>query len=180
MLFELWVAFVSAFWILFPAYAANVFPPFAKGKHPVDFRKKIKTRRIFGDGKTWEGIAVGLFAGFLVGVLEAYLYPGFNAYANQFGISLPAMNLTIAFLIPLGALVGDIIGSLIKRRLNMKRGSDAPLLDQLDFVVGAIIFTCLFIEYSLAMIVIMLVATFLIHRAASIIGYWLKVKREPW
>jgi len=174
---------VRAFWILFPAYAANCFPPFVKylkKRHYMDFGKNLNGKRIFGEGKTWEGFSIGIVAGFLVGLLEAYLFPSLNAYAMQFGTTLPTMNVLIAFLIPVGALVGDLVKSFIKRRLGIERGAKFLFFDQLDLIVGTIAFTFMFIDYTLLMVVIMFVATYLIHRASSIIGYKLKVKREPW
>lgn len=178
---DLFVEFIKAFWILFPAYAANGFPPLARGTRPIDFGKKFfDGRRILGDGKTWEGFALGLFIGSLVGILEAYLYPDLNAYANLFDVSLPKMDVFIGFLIAFGALCGDLAGSFIKRRLGMERGADAPGLDQLNFVVGAILFVYWFTEISIWMILIMLIVTPVIHRIASIIGYVLKFKQVPW
>ena len=172
--------FIKAFFILFISYAANVFPPLAKGKRPMDFGKKLGKNRIFGDGKTFEGFLVGLLAGFLVGVLSTYLYSYLNPFALAKGFSLPTMSLFIGFLIAFGALFGDLIGSFLKRRFGFGRGKDVLLLDQLDFIFGALIFSYFFTEITIYMIIIMLVITPLIHRAACIIGYWWKVKKEPW
>ncbi|MFQ6020576.1 MAG: CDP-2,3-bis-(O-geranylgeranyl)-sn-glycerol synthase [Candidatus Aenigmatarchaeota archaeon] len=177
---DILVEFIFSFWILFPAYAANVFPPLAKGKHPIDFGKKLNKHRILGNGKTFEGFALGLFSGFLVGALESYLYPSFNIYSMQFGFELPFMSLSVGFMIALGALVGDLIGSFIKRRLGMKRGENAFLLDQLDFVIFAILFAYMFTQISIWMILIMLIITPIIHRLSCMIGYKLRIKREPW
>lgn len=178
---DLFVEFVKALFILLPAYAANGFPPLARGKKPMDFgRNFFDNRRLLGNGKTWEGFSLGLFIGTLVGALEAYLYPDLNAYANLFGVSLPQINLFVGFMIALGALCGDLAGSFIKRRLKMPRGANAPLLDQLNFVVGTILFVYWFTEIGVWMIAIMLIITPIIHRAASIIGYILKFKQVPW
>lgn len=169
-----------AWWILFPAYAANMFPVFAKGRTPIDLRQKLVRHRIFGSGKTYKGFLLGIFAGTCVGGLEAYLYPSLNAYANTFGIQIPYMSLTVGFMIALGALVGDLVGSFIKRRLALKRGKEVPLLDQLNFIIGAIVFSYFLTDISFWMILIMLIITPIVHRTACIIGYHLKVKREPW
>lgn len=177
---DIWVEFVFSLWILFPAYAANGFPPLARGTHPIDFGKYWRGNKILGDGKTFEGFIFGVFIGTLVGVLEAYFYPGFNAYANQFGIEMPYMSLLVGFLIAFGALCGDLGGSFIKRRFGLKRGADVPLLDQLNFVVGAIVFSYFFTNISVWMILIMIIITPIIHRLASVIGHILRIKREPW
>ncbi|MEM5814365.1 MAG: CDP-2,3-bis-(O-geranylgeranyl)-sn-glycerol synthase [Candidatus Aenigmatarchaeota archaeon] len=176
-----WKDFAFAWWILFPAYAANMFPTLARGRWPIDFGRNFSDgRRLFGDGKTWEGLGFGVLMGTLIGALEIALAPGLNAYAAQFGLALPEMNLFVAFMIALGALTGDLAGSFLKRRMGMERGADAPLLDQLNFIVGATAFAYLFTSITPGMILFMLVVTPVIHRGACIAGYKLGVKKVPW
>ena len=172
---------VFALWILIPAYAANGFPPLAKGIYPIDFGKNfIDGRRWLGKGKTFKGFFFGVAMGVLLGALESYLYITQSGFENIFGLKFPTMNLTIAFLISFGALFGDLCGSFIKRRMGMESGADAPLLDQLNFVVGALVFSYWFTEISIWMILIMIIITPILHRLASIIGYKLKIKKNPW
>ena len=177
---DLWVEFIKALLILFPAYAANGFPPLARGKKSIDMGKNLFGNRLFGDGKTYEGFALGLLVGFLVGSLESYLYPGLNAYALEFGVTLPLITLFIGFIISFGALFGDLVGSFIKRRLGMKRGAEVPLLDQWNFVIGAVLFSMWFTEITIWMLLIMLLITPVVHRIANIIAHKLKIKNEPW
>jgi len=169
--------FIFAMWILLPAYVANIFPPIANGKIPIDGGRNVKDGRILGDGKTWEGFLLGLFVGTLVGLAEAYLKIPLN---SMYGIELPNMTILTAFLIPLGALLGDMLGSFIKRRFRMSRGADAPFLDQLDFLMGALVVGFWFIEMTGTMVLIMFIITPILHRLVNIIAFWLKVKREPW
>ena len=178
---DLWIEFVKSLLIIFPAYAANGFPPLARGKRSIDFKKNwFDKNRIFGDGKTIEGFGFGLFAGFLIGALEAYLYPDLNAYAMHYGVTLPLITLFIGFMIAFGALFGDLAGSFIKRRLGLKRGSDVPLLDQWNFIIGATLFAYWFTDIKIWMFLIMLLITPIFHRIANIIAHKIKVKREPW
>jgi len=94
--------------------------------------------------------------------------------------TLLAPTILHGFLLSFGALIGDLIGSFIKRRLDLQRGQPAPVLDQSDFVIGALIFS--FVEYipPIEIILILLVLTPMIHLLANMIGYKLKLKREPW
>ena len=178
---DLWVEFVKALLILFPAYAANGFPPLARGKRPIDLNKKwFDKKRILGSGKTFKGFALGLFIGFLIGALETYLYSDLNAYAMQFDVQLPLINLFIGFMISFGALCGDLAGSFIKRRFGLERGADVPLLDQWNFVIGAVLFSMWFTEITIWMFLLMLLITPLVHRIANIIAHKLKIKKEPW
>lgn len=176
-----WRDFVFAWWILFPAYAANMFPPLAKGKIPIDFGKKFfDGRRILGKGKTFEGLGLGLLAGFLVGALETFTYPALSDYSLSWGVVMPEMSLFLGFMIALGALFGDSAGSFLKRRLGMESGADAPLLDQLNFIVGALVFAYAFTTITLGMMFFMLVVTPLIHRITCMAGYKLGLKKVPW
>jgi len=178
---DIWLELVGALWLLIPAYAANAWPPMARGKIPIDCGKKLSDgNRIFGDSKTIEGFAIGVIAGTFYGAIETYLYPSLNAYAGLWGASLPTMSLFIGFMIAFGALTGDLAGAFIKRRFGMKPGTDAPILDQLNFIVGAIVFSAAFTHISLPMIAIMLVVTPIVHRLVCMIGYALKLKKVPW
>lgn len=177
---DLWIEFIKALLLLFPAYAANGFPPLAKGKRPIDLGKKLFGNRIFGDGKTFEGFGLGLFAGFLIGALETYLFPSFNSYALQYGVQLPEINLLVSFMVAFGALCGDLAGSFIKRRFGLNRGADVPLLDQWNFIIGAVIFSYFFTQITIWMFLIMLLITPIVHRTANFIAYKIKVKKEPW
>lgn len=178
---NVWAELVGALWLLIPAYAANGWPPLANGKKPIDGgRTWTDGRRIFGDSKTIEGFALGIGAGTFYGAIESYLYPTFNMYAGFWGVTLPPMTLFVGFMLALGALVGDLAGSFIKRRLNMRSGANAPGLDQLNFIVGAIVFSAAFTHISLPMIAIMLVLTLFVHRAVCMIGYAMNFKKVPW
>ncbi|MCD4810394.1 MAG: CDP-archaeol synthase, partial [Methanosarcinales archaeon] len=76
--------------------------------------------------------------------------------------------------------------SFIKRRLDLERGAMFPVADQLDFVLGAWVLTYIFAAhwfntyFSFWIIVTVLVATPLLHLATNILGYLIKVKKEPW
>jgi CDP-2,3-bis-(O-geranylgeranyl)-sn-glycerol synthase len=177
---DLWIEFVKALLIIFPAYAANGFPPLANGKKPIDMNRKWNGSRLLGSGKTIKGFALGMLAGSLVGALEAFLYPDLNAYAMQYGVTLPLITIFIGFMISLGALCGDLGGSFIKRRLKLKRGADVPLLDQWNFIIGATLFALWFTDISIWMLLIMLLITPIVHRLANIIAHRLKIKKEPW
>jgi CDP-2,3-bis-(O-geranylgeranyl)-sn-glycerol synthase len=179
---EWWLAeFIFAWWVLLPAYAANMAPTVSGGKTPIDGgRMWFDKRRILGDHKTWKGFITGVVAGGFVGLLELWFQPNLNAFGAAWGITLPTMTVAAALAIPLGTMLGDLGGSFIKRRLGLQSGADAPFLDQLNFIVGAIALAWWLIPISPWMLLVMLVVTPILHRAANIVGYKLKVKRVPW
>ncbi len=145
-------------WIL-PAYFSNAsatLSKYLKKRHPIDFGREWKGFRVLGDGKTWEGFFTGVSIGTAVGFLLGDVYTG--------------------FLLSLGAMLGDLIGSFLKRRMGLERGEEAPLLDQLDFLVGAFLLVPPPPEWA----VLLIAATPVVHRAASVAGHLWGVKREPW
>jgi CDP-2,3-bis-(O-geranylgeranyl)-sn-glycerol synthase len=176
LLFEL----ILGFWIIIPAYAANGFAPLARGRRRIDFGKKFGGRDILGPGKTWEGLALALVVGTLFGALELYLYSTLNPIALEAGFSLQKISLLSVFFVALGAMSGDMIGSLFKRRLGMERGESAPLLDQLDFLLVAFLFASFFVPVSLPSVIIFMFITPLVHYLSSFIGYKLGLKEVPW
>ncbi len=177
--------FLLEFWrtlyFLISPYAANAFPPLVKGKHPIDFGKNfIDGRRLFGDGKTWEGLIAGVIFGTICGSVAWAFYPVLNEIARSYNFSLPLITPEKAFLLAFAALLGDIAGSFIKRRLGLERGAPAPLLDQLDFLFPSLLIACFLIKITLGMIFWSVVLTLIMHRIANIVGYLIRVKREPW
>ncbi|MFH0890228.1 MAG: CDP-2,3-bis-(O-geranylgeranyl)-sn-glycerol synthase [Candidatus Aenigmatarchaeota archaeon] len=165
----------SVLWLILPAYVANSSATFAKGRISIDFSKKFPDGRpIFGAGKTFEGFALGVAVGTIAGFLQSVLQ-------SAYGVS-PAfsMNITIAFAMSAGALLGDIAGSFVKRRFGLKRGEPVPLLDQLDFVAGSLVVASFFYAISLDTMLVLAIITPVIHLAANVIGYKLGVKKEPW
>lgn len=95
-------------------------------------------------------------------------------------LSITPMSLHLGFLLGLGAMVGDIAGSFIKRRYGIQRGKPAPLLDQEDFIIGSLFFAALLVAVNPSWAVLLLVITPLFHWVSNIAAYKLKVKDTPW
>jgi CDP-2,3-bis-(O-geranylgeranyl)-sn-glycerol synthase len=157
---------VEALKLIFPAYCANAAPVLVGGGLPLDFEKNFTDgRRIFGKNKTFRGFFFGLAIGLLVGIVEVFLF-----------------NYPILFIVlsPLGALLGDLTGAFLKRRLSIPPGGLLPIVDQVDFVVGAIVFTFPLQIVSLSVAVAMLIITPPIHLLTNFAAYKLRLKSNPW
>ena len=178
------------FWYIFPAYIANGFAVFAKMvrfRHPIDGGHTLgDDQPIFGPGKTWEGFLIGLCSGALIGILLVITGPHLLALIIQYLIIplelVPIVLITVplVILVAFGALVGDLIGSFIKRRLKIIRGRPAPILDQLDFLIMAMLMGALITPLPWPLVIFLLIVTPLIHLLANVIGYLLGLKQEPW
>jgi CDP-2,3-bis-(O-geranylgeranyl)-sn-glycerol synthase len=139
-----------------------------------------------GDGKTIRGFIGGMIGGLLVGGFEAFISSNVIYEAGKLtvlsAIFIDTLQCTPlrAFLLSLGALVGDLLGSFTKRRLGFNRGAPLPLLDQLTFLVGAFALVSIVFPFQWEYAVVLLIATPLIHLAANAISYLLGLKKVPW
>jgi len=165
-----------------PAYCANSFAVFGGGK-PVDFGKSWQGKRILGDGKTWRGLFIGLIAGTLFGLMWFFLSqsgPLDAVYYNvfDFRITDPLFGLYLA----VGALLGDMVASFLKRRIGLERRKPWWGVDQLDFVFGALLFAYLFAPtfIILAEFIAILVITPLFHLIGNQIAFITKRKKVWW
>ncbi len=172
---------VEAFWLVLPAYAANGLVPLFRGKHRVDFGKKFfDGKPLLGPGKTIEGFVFGPIVGAVIATIMMLAFPYLPWELAENPIAPAAMTPLLGALLGLGAMSGDSAGSFIKRRLNMKRGQAAPVIDQLDFLFGALLFASAVIMIDTSWVLMLAIITPGIHLFASFIGFSLKVKREPW
>jgi len=173
--------FIEALWFILPAYAANGLVPLLKGKHAIDSGIKLRDGMpLFGKGKTWEGFIGGCIIGALIGMVEMVAYPYLPFNLSPVPLTIVPMSPILGFILGFGSMFGDLISSFVKRRLKIKRGSPAPLLDQLDFVIGALFFSSLLVSIKIEWVVILLVITPVLHLIANGVAYLIKVKNVPW
>jgi CDP-2,3-bis-(O-geranylgeranyl)-sn-glycerol synthase len=171
---------LKASWLMLPAYLANPTAVVFGGGTPIDLGKNWRDgRRIFGDGKTFRGLIGGTACGVIIGLIQM------QVTSLQY---LGTFTFLSIFMLSFGALIGDMTKSFFKRRLGYERGAEFPLVDQLDFVAGAWILTYAFdpVWFSknfLAapwIMVTVVLLTPLLHRLTNIIGYYARLKKEPW
>ncbi|PKP54450.1 MAG: hypothetical protein CVT90_01200 [Candidatus Altiarchaeales archaeon HGW-Altiarchaeales-3] len=162
-MYEFFQDIIRGLWFILPAYAASSFAVVSGGRFVIDFNKKLFGKRIFGNGKTFSGFFGGVFAGGVIGFLLGSFDTG--------------------LVIASGAMIGDLAGSFIKRRLGFERGASVLLLDQLDFVAGALVFGYLIIPDvlpSITAIIFILILTPFLHLFANKLAHAWKLKKRPW
>lgn len=179
----------ASIWFFLPAMLPNTSAAILGGGHPVDFGRMLHGKRILGDGKTWRGLAIGTLSGVVLGYLEALLssafIPELSSVYELTLASLPTL-LSLSF----GSMAGDMVGAFIKRRLGIQRGSPVPVLDQYDFVAGALL-VCFLASRAAEMIylfrgdavlgfVVLLIIIYPLHRLVNYLGYRKGLKAVPW
>jgi CDP-2,3-bis-(O-geranylgeranyl)-sn-glycerol synthase len=173
--------------ILFtPAFIANPGAVITGGHFIIDRGKTYRGKRILGDGKSWSGFIGGSLIGILSGVIIYYIVLALKIPYPDYGNNLSA---AVLVLIPMsfGSLLGDILGSFIKRRTGMKRGAKGSILDQWPFVIVSFLSVFIFarsffMEFygDLIPVAVILIITPPIHRGVNVLAYKFKMKDVPW
>jgi CDP-2,3-bis-(O-geranylgeranyl)-sn-glycerol synthase len=165
----------AALWFIFPAYCANAAPVIFGGGKPMDFGKKFFDGKPFlGAHKTFRGFLAGIIVGTLVGTVQTIIYENILFdYNSQFQYSI-----LLGFMLSIGALTGDLIESFIKRRISRSPGSSLPVADQIDFILGAFLFSIPVLPPSLISALIILLVTIPIHLLTNLGAALLKMKNK--
>ncbi len=200
-----------------PAYFSNAGMEKVGGGKPLDKGKFWRDdRRILGDHKTVSGFVKGpLYIGiplssalFLLFFIlwpviqqipiEGASYGVYNLYSElfyyqyyfvggSFPIGIVIILLRIVFC-SYGAAFGDLAGSFLKRRFNIKSGAPFWIVDQLDFAVGALIFALipaiffpgLYLIPDLNIVIFLLILTPSVSLISNTIAYLINLKDVPW
>jgi CDP-2,3-bis-(O-geranylgeranyl)-sn-glycerol synthase len=168
---ELWIPLLLT---AIPLYVANASAVVFGGKTPIDFNRTWPDGKpILGKGKTWKGFGMGVLIGTFAGGILLHFYP---AQA----LETSSQYLLYAFLLSAGALIGDMAGSFVKRRMGMTRGQAAHFLDQLDFVIGGLVFSLIVNPPYWTVFLLLIMVTPFMHMAFNRLAYLLGLKSVPW
>jgi CDP-2,3-bis-(O-geranylgeranyl)-sn-glycerol synthase len=186
-MYEELAIFGLSIWLGLPAWIANSMPVIFGGGMPIDQGRYYRDgNRLFGDGKTVRGFIVGVLCGTLVGLVQVVAAPSLKSMIAQYVIVSPdmetvlLMTLPSVFLLSLGALLGDLIGSFFKRRIDIKSGNPSPVLDQLGFIIMGLILSSPLLQPAPQYVIILVLTTLFIHWISNAMGYLLGLKKNPW
>lgn len=178
-------SFIVSLIMFIPAFIANPAAVIFGGRIIIDGGKTLGGKRIFGDHKTVSGFLGGTFSGIVIGIIINYVFIFLGQ--RQLIYSYDAeWTLAILFVLSFFSMLGDLIGSFIKRRLDRKPGEESLFLDQFPFAISALGFSYLLIPqvslrlFPLEGVIAILVVTPFIHRAVNIIGFKMKMKDVPY
>ena len=144
---------------------------------PIDFNLKWKDgMEFFGSHKTYRGFFFGILFAILVLWIQINFFPEMKKY---WLIDYEKWNIfLLGFLFGFGALFGDLVKSFFKRRIKVKPGNSWPVFDQIDWVLGTLIFLTPIKIFSWEIYFYSILIWGLIHPVVNLIGYWLKLKKN--
>jgi CDP-2,3-bis-(O-geranylgeranyl)-sn-glycerol synthase len=174
-------------WFFLPAGLANMFPIFVahtpglrKLEYPMDFYWSFRDRRILGENKTIRGLLTGIITAIIMVFLQKIGYAHSEFLRSILPMNYSLFNpFVLGFLFGFGALFGDALKSFFKRQLNIDSGKPWLFFDQIDYILGGILFTYFYHPLSFFDYVILVVIWFVLHIASTICGYFLGLKKSP-
>ncbi|MCU0852154.1 MAG: CDP-2,3-bis-(O-geranylgeranyl)-sn-glycerol synthase [Thermoplasmata archaeon] len=182
-------AALAGVWLMIPALVPNSAAVIFGGGTPMDFGRSWRGKRVLGDGKTWRGFFGGALTGVVLGLILMGVAMLLDA-REVWGYGDWPDALLVIVALPFGSMTGDAAGSFLKRRLGKDRGAKAPVLDQYNFVIGALLLGLLlapnwvldhyYNDNGIYGLVLLLIVVPLLHRGVNIIGYKMGKKDVPW
>lgn len=173
---------LKCFYFMLPAYFANMAPVIAKRINlfdfPLDFNKKLGNKPILGSHKTFRGLIFGIIFAVIIA------YAQFLLYKIEFFRSISLFTyerwLLLGFLMGFGALAGDGVKSFFKRRIGIKPGAKFIPFDQIDFIVGALVFAMLLVDLTLKIFLTSLFLSVVLLIIVNHIAFYMKIRSEKW
>lgn len=175
-------------WTFLPVGLANMAPVLANNipvlrslTQPLDFNKKFHGKRILGNHKTFRGLFAAVLMGFLVGLMQFLIYKIFE-WPSASSAPINYDSLTVAFIgafLGLGAIVGDAVKSFFKRQVGIKPGHNWLVFDQIDYVLGGILFSMLLFQLPLGDYLIVIGLGLILHPIINVVSWVLKLQDKP-
>ena len=174
-------------WFFLPAGLANATPIFAAQlpylkdwSFPLDGYMTFRGKRVFGEHKTLRGLLSGILVGVVTAYLQVVLYEQLPLVRTFVSLDYTAIHpLLLGALAYTGALAGDALKSFVKRQGGVAPGKRWFPWDQLDYILGGIVFTCWYVPLSFSHYLLLGLVWFLLHPLSTFIGYELKLKESP-
>ncbi len=176
---------LESLYLFLPGFIANMAPVFVKRvpflDYPLDFGRVIKGKRILGSHKTFRGLVAGIIFAIAVAYLQKVLFE-----TSTFFMGISILNyseksfLLIGFLLGFGALFGDALKSFFKRRFDVSPGKSWVPWDQLDFMLGMLVFILFIHIPDWRKVVFLLLVVPFLHIATNHIGFYLKIREVKW
>lgn len=144
-------------------------PVLVKG---INFLNVPLSVRIFGDNKTYRGFFFGILGAIFIAWVQ-FEFDFANVYLGESFVSY-------GLLMGAGALVGDSLKSMLKRRLGRGPGTSWFPFDQLDFVVVGLLFVSFVVPVHVEYAVVLIIITPLLHRLVNWLAYSFGLKEVPY
>ncbi len=147
-------------------------------RRPLDGGAIWRGQRVFGDNKTWRGVASAWVGCVATVALQKYVIAdgaGDRAVIDYGSVSAFALGTAFA----VGAVVGELPNSFVKRQIGIAPGGrpTGPLIpifytwDQIDALFAVWPLLLFWVRPSAALLVASFVVVFVVHQMVSLVGF---------
>jgi CDP-2,3-bis-(O-geranylgeranyl)-sn-glycerol synthase len=182
-----WHLALQCMYLLLPAAFANMAPVLFKNSFkwlavPIDFGKTWRGKPIFGPHKTVRGFIVGIKLAVIVALIQAWLsnYPTMQEFSLVDFSQGYGFAILFGALMGFGSLFGDLVKSFFKRRIGVDAGKPFIPFDEIDFAIGALLFSALVVPLSWHIAVMSLSLAFIFHILTNHLAFYLGIRKEKW
>jgi CDP-archaeol synthase len=145
---------------------------------PMDAGLTFRGRRLFGDNKTWRGLACSLIGCMMMVAVQRYLI---GDRAGDLAVidyaHVPVFTLGTA--LGAGAILGELPNSFLKRQLDIPPGENAGgalgvafyVFDQVDLLAVTWPLLLFWVRPEWSFVLISVAVIFVAHQLVTIIGY---------
>lgn len=162
--------FAQLIYLMLPVYVANMAPPFVK--YWPGWNRPI-SRRWLGDHKTVVGFLLGVAAATVITFMQSLI--GWRE-----GLAPYDQWLLLGLACGIGAMGGDALKSLLKRRCGIPPGKPWVPADQLDFVVGGLVVLSFFVTLQPLAVAFILVVSFFGDIGVNHLSFRMGIRDTKW
>ncbi len=162
-------------WFFLPAYTANISASIFK----IEKLNRPISEKYFGSHKTYSGFFSGIIFALLIASFQRILFD-LSFFQKISYLDYSKNYILIGFLLGFGALFGDLIKSFFKRRFEIPPGEKWIPFDQIDYTIGAIIFSFFIFSPSLEFIISAIILNFFLHILINHLGFYLGIRKSRW
>lgn len=154
-------------------------------ERPLDFGLIFRGKRLFGDHKTWRGLAVNVVFCSFGTVIQGWFQNAGYVPHWLFLLDYTSSGHLVGILLGLGMTLGELPNSFLKRRLEISPGKKRGglfgiaffLFDQVDLTIGIWIFLLLLIRPSPLLVLWSFPLTIVVHVLVSSVGYLFQMRK---
>lgn len=154
-------------------------------KRPLDSGLMFRGKRVFGNHKTWRGLAVNVFFCTVGTMIQAWLQNNGHIPAWLLLLDYAQNGYVAGVLLGLGMTTGELPNSFIKRQLDISPGERKKsllgavffLFDQVDLTIGIWVFLFLLVRPSLLLVLWSFPLTIVLHVTVSSVGYLVGMRK---
>jgi CDP-archaeol synthase len=155
-------------------------------RRPIDHRVTFRRRRLFGDSKTWRGVAVAVVGS--IGAVLAQKVIRTHAPAFLQVVDYGRLDpVWFGGAMGAGAMIGELPNSFVKRQVGIPPGKTARgwqavvfyLWDQIDLLIGAWPLLLFWFLPSVLLFAMSFIVALAVHPLVALVGYAIGARTSP-